>query len=448
MPAWKGIAWSTMPGPMAAAALVVGFALIVAGFVVWVELVLRDAAVYVAVLFLPLAFAGIVWPATAHWLGRLLRLIVAVILSKLVIVAIVGLGATMLADGAAADGLGPVIVGVGTLLLAGFAPVVLYRIVQVWDVEHTGAFHGALGGAVGRLAAPAVAGAVIASRFLPTTGASTGGAAASPAARVSGTPTAVSAATGGAPPAATPAGLGAGRRGPPASSPAPPSPPPHAGTRARRATTRTAAARPPTRRHLTGPPPERGRAGTRWRRRPPAAPRRRAGPGRTARPAPASPGRCSPHATTRQSRTGSSQPAQRPDRSCGPRRSWTYPAKAAERWLDRIEETRAQAAKVDHYIEARYEDLVRAVDVVVSKPGYGIISDCIANGTALLYTPRGRFAEYDVLVREMPRYLRCACIETEDLLAGRWREGLEAVMAAPPPPAQLRRRVGRHHRQD
>ena len=86
----------------------------------------------------------------------------------------------------------------------------------------------------------------------------------------------------------------------------------------------------------------------------------------------------------------------------------------------------------------RYEDLVRAVDVVVSKPGYGIISDCIANGTALLYTPRGRFAEYDVLVREMPRYLRCACIETEDLLAGRWREGLEAVMAAPSPPEQLR----------
>ena len=194
----------------AAAALVVGFALIVAGFVVWVELVLRDAAVYVAVLFLPLAFAGIVWPATAHWLGRLLRLIVAVILSKLVIVAIVGLGATMLADGAAADGLGPVIVGVGTLLLAGFAPVVVYRIVQVWDVEHTGAFHGALGGAVGRLAAPAVAGAVIASRFLTTAGASTGAAAASPASGTSGTPTSGSSATGSALPTKPPAGRGGG----------------------------------------------------------------------------------------------------------------------------------------------------------------------------------------------------------------------------------------------
>ena len=29
----------------------------------------------------------------------------------------------------------------------------------------------------------------------------------------------------------------------------------------------------------------------------------------------------------------------------------------------------------------RYEDLVRAVDVVVTKPGYGIISDCLANDT-------------------------------------------------------------------
>jgi L-arabinokinase len=36
----------------------------------------------------------------------------------------------------------------------------------------------------------------------------------------------------------------------------------------------------------------------------------------------------------------------------------------------------------------RYEDVVRAVDVVLTKPGYGIISDCIANGTAMLYTSR------------------------------------------------------------
>jgi L-arabinokinase len=82
----------------------------------------------------------------------------------------------------------------------------------------------------------------------------------------------------------------------------------------------------------------------------------------------------------------------------------------------------------------RYEDVVRAADVVVTKPGYGIIAECIANGTALVYTSRGRFAEYSVLVREMPRYLRCAFLDNGALLSGRWRPALEAALSAPPPP--------------
>jgi hypothetical protein len=86
----------------------------------------------------------------------------------------------------------------------------------------------------------------------------------------------------------------------------------------------------------------------------------------------------------------------------------------------------------------RYEDLVRAVDVVISKPGYGIISDCIANGASLLYTSRGRFAEYDVLVREMPRYLRCGYIDTARLLEGRWKDALDAVANGAAPAEQLR----------
>ncbi|CAN5639501.1 arabinose kinase [soil metagenome] len=84
--------------------------------------------------------------------------------------------------------------------------------------------------------------------------------------------------------------------------------------------------------------------------------------------------------------------------------------------------------------ELRYEDLVAAVDIVLTKPGYGIISECIANDTAMLYTSRGRFAEYDVLVREMPRYLRCGFIHHDDLFAGRWREALDRVIAMPAPP--------------
>ncbi|MEO6239148.1 MAG: hypothetical protein ABIQ52_19305, partial [Vicinamibacterales bacterium] len=82
----------------------------------------------------------------------------------------------------------------------------------------------------------------------------------------------------------------------------------------------------------------------------------------------------------------------------------------------------------------RYEDLVRAVDVVITKPGFGIVSECIANGTAMVYTSRGRFAEYPVMVAEMPRYLRCAFIDNEALLAGRWRDALDAVLDAAAPP--------------
>jgi hypothetical protein len=84
----------------------------------------------------------------------------------------------------------------------------------------------------------------------------------------------------------------------------------------------------------------------------------------------------------------------------------------------------------------RYEDLVRAVDVVVTKPGYGIISECLANETALLYTSRGDFREYPVLVSAMPAFLRCGYIGHDDLFAGRWVSALDSLLAQPPPPSQ------------
>ena len=82
----------------------------------------------------------------------------------------------------------------------------------------------------------------------------------------------------------------------------------------------------------------------------------------------------------------------------------------------------------------RYEDLVKAADVVVTKPGYGIISECLANQTALLYTSRGDFREYQVLVDAMPAFLRCGFIAHHDLFSGRWQQNLDAVLDQPDPP--------------
>ena len=84
-----------------------------------------------------------------------------------------------------------------------------------------------------------------------------------------------------------------------------------------------------------------------------------------------------------------------------------------------------------------FEDLVAAVDVVVTKPGYGMIAECAANDTAMLYTSRGRFPEYDVLVAGLPALARAAFIGHADLFAGRWRAHLDRLLAQrrPDPPA-------------
>jgi L-arabinokinase len=107
---------------------------------------------------------------------------------------------------------------------------------------------------------------------------------------------------------------------------------------------------------------------------------------------------------------------------------------------DRVGRTSAALPHVRAVVEQsllsgdfRYEDLVAAVDVVITKPGYGIIAECIATGTAMLYTSRGTFREYDVLVGAMPRFVRSRYIAQTDLLAGRWRAALEALIEQPPP---------------
>jgi L-arabinokinase len=64
------------------------------------------------------------------------------------------------------------------------------------------------------------------------------------------------------------------------------------------------------------------------------------------------------------------------------------------------------------------------------KPGYGIMSESSANDTAMIYTSRGRFAEGDVLVRAMLRFLRCEYIDDSALFAGRWRDPLRRLPAS------------------
>jgi L-arabinokinase len=80
-----------------------------------------------------------------------------------------------------------------------------------------------------------------------------------------------------------------------------------------------------------------------------------------------------------------------------------------------------------------YPDLVGAADVVVTKPGYGIVTDCIGAATRLVYTDRGDFPEYPIMVGEMPRYLPAVFASNDDVREGRLGRAIEAVLAMPFP---------------
>jgi L-arabinokinase len=83
----------------------------------------------------------------------------------------------------------------------------------------------------------------------------------------------------------------------------------------------------------------------------------------------------------------------------------------------------------------QYTDLVGAVDVVVSKPGYGIVTDCIGAGTRFVYTDRGDFPEYPILVAGMPRYLPVRYVSNDSLHAGRLGDALRDVRGIAFPPS-------------
>lgn len=107
---------------------------------VWLELAMREAAVYIVVLLLPLVFAALVWPARRIWAVRAIELLAALILSKFVIVAVLGLGGTAIDHSSASiHGLGTVLAGMALVLLAAFAPWAVLRLVPLTELASSAA---------------------------------------------------------------------------------------------------------------------------------------------------------------------------------------------------------------------------------------------------------------------------------------------------------------------
>ena len=119
--------------PGAAVAFGAALAVLGAGVGIFVELVIRQAAIYAALLFLPLAFASAVWPSARAWTRSLVKLLFVAIVSKFVIASILVLGVAAFNSsvhdtGSLGDsGVESTLIGAGLLLVAFSSPFALLR---------------------------------------------------------------------------------------------------------------------------------------------------------------------------------------------------------------------------------------------------------------------------------------------------------------------------------
>ncbi len=82
-------------------------------------------------------------------------------------------------------------------------------------------------------------------------------------------------------------------------------------------------------------------------------------------------------------------------------------------------------------IQSHYEDLVRAVDAMITKPGYGIVADALAHKIPILYTDRGEFLEYPRLVKALGECATAEYIAQAELLSGNLAAHLNHVLSKP-----------------
>lgn len=109
-------------------------------FIVWMSLLVRKALLLVAIVLAPLALAGASWDVTRGWVGKWLSFVVALILSKLVLVVVFLVATAQVAAPIDSDlrSLSDPAAGIVLMLIAGFAPYMTYKLVSFvgFDMYH------------------------------------------------------------------------------------------------------------------------------------------------------------------------------------------------------------------------------------------------------------------------------------------------------------------------
>ncbi len=113
---------------------------IVGAMVVWISLLIRKALLLIAIVFAPIALAGSSWDHTRSWVSRWAMFVIAMILSKVVLVVIFLLATAQVSAPIDADleSVSQPMAGVVLMLMAGFAPYLSYKAIAFmgFDMYH------------------------------------------------------------------------------------------------------------------------------------------------------------------------------------------------------------------------------------------------------------------------------------------------------------------------
>ncbi|MBS2938520.1 conjugal transfer protein TrbL [Nocardioides sp. J2M5] len=113
---------------------------IMGALIVWFSLLIRKALLLIAIVFAPIALAGASWDHTRSWVSRWASFVIAMILSKVVLVVIFLLATAEVSAPIEADleSVSQPIAGVVLMLLAGFAPYITYKAIAFmgFDMYH------------------------------------------------------------------------------------------------------------------------------------------------------------------------------------------------------------------------------------------------------------------------------------------------------------------------
>jgi type IV secretion system protein TrbL len=113
---------------------------IAAAAIVWFSLLVRKALLLVAIVFAPIALAGLTWDATKGWFAKWAAFVLALILSKLVLVVVflVAIGQVSAPIDVDLASLSDPISGVVLMFIAAFAPYLTYKFISFvgFDMYH------------------------------------------------------------------------------------------------------------------------------------------------------------------------------------------------------------------------------------------------------------------------------------------------------------------------